>query len=226
MLGVDGCKGGWIGVFWTQGRSRVQLFASFAEVVAQDAACIGIDMPIGIGAQHGRRAEQAARALLGPRRSSVFSVPSRGAVQCTDYRQACVANLQHSDPARKVSQQSFHLFKKICEVDALMTPESQSRIHEVHPEVSFCQMNGGQPLRFAKKSRGGERERLGLLAEISFPVPDLDRLGHPRSKVGRDDVIDACAAAWSAQRIILGNAVCLPEHPDRDERGLLMSIKA
>ncbi len=213
-------------MLWDGQVARLKLFRHFADILAESASCIAVDMPIGLALRHGRRAEQAARRILGARRSSVFAVPSRAAVACDDYPQACAVNLEHSDPPRKISQQSFHLFPKIREVDAVMTPDLQRRVHEVHPEVCFFAMNGLRPLQFAKKCRAGEAERIVLLARQEFPVPDLDELPYLRREVGRDDVLDACAAAWSARRIANGQALHFPETPDRDARGLVMSIKA
>ena len=80
-------------------------------------------MPIGLpprAGPGGRGPENAVRPLLGQRQSSVFSVPSRGAIAATDYRQACRVALATSDPPRKVSKQLFMIAPKIREVDAVL----------------------------------------------------------------------------------------------------------
>jgi predicted RNase H-like nuclease len=41
---------------------------------------------------------------------------------------------------------------------------------------------------------------------------------------GRDDFIDACAAAWTAQRVFDGAAERLPSNIERDSRGLDMAM--
>ena len=89
----------------------------FEDVLALDAAVIAVDMPIGFPEGSGRAAEREARSRLGQRQSSVFSVPSRDAVMCEDYRDACAANLRNSDPSRKVAKQVFHIFPKMREID-------------------------------------------------------------------------------------------------------------
>ncbi len=43
---------------------------------------------------------------------------------------------------------------------------------------------------------------------------------------GPDDVVDAFAAEWTAERILNGQAITLPEIPDHDRFGLPMEIVA
>ncbi len=103
---------------------------------------IGLPERVGLG---GRGAERAVRSFLGPRQSSVFSVPARAAVYAPDYPSACEAARAHSDPPRAVSKQCFHLFPKIREIDGLLRaePALRGRIFESHPEVAFAVLAGG-----------------------------------------------------------------------------------
>lgn len=230
VLGVDGCRGGWIAVRWGETLTH-HLCRSFSEVLALEAAVIAIDMPIGFPAGSGREAERLTRARLGERQSSVFSVPSRAAVMCTDYGDACRANLLNSDPPKKVSKQIFHIFPKMREIDQAMTPELQSRVFEVHPELAFWAMNGGAPLPLPKKVKGRSHEpglhlRRTLLAAAGFELEALPQARYRAMDVGADDLLDACACAWSARRIAEGRSIRLPENPPRDARGLRMEINA
>ncbi|MCA3561664.1 MAG: DUF429 domain-containing protein [Aestuariivirga sp.] len=230
VLGVDGCPGGWIAVRWA-GTVSHHLCRNFAQVMTMDAAVIAVDMPIGFPLGSGRAAEREVRSRLGERQSSVFSVPSRAAVMCTDYRESCAANLAASDPPKKVSKQIFHIFPKMREIDALITPELQSRIAEVHPELAFWAMNGEIPSPLPKKVKGqphapGLELRKVLLATAGFPLVDLPSPSYRRADVGTDDLIDACACAWSARRILEGRAVTFPADPPCDARGLRMAISA
>jgi predicted RNase H-like nuclease len=230
VVGVDGCPGGWIAVRWGETVSH-HLCARFEDVLALDAAVVAVDIPIGLPQRSGRLTEAEARSRLGKRRSSVFSVPSRMAVMCTEYRQSCNANLANSDPPRMISQQIFHIFPKMREVDVLMTPVLQARVHEVHPEVCFWAMNGEMPLAHAKKFKGrphpsGIELRKSLLMQAGFPLGGLPPATYRRAEVGADDLIDACACAWSARRILEGRAVTFPADPPRDARGLRMAITA
>ena len=230
VLGVDGCPGGWVAVRWAQAVTH-HFCRSFAEVLAIDAAIIAVDMPIGFPPLSGRLTEREVRARLGARQSSVFSVPSRAAVMSEDYAEACRANLASSDPPRKVSKQIFHIFPKMREVDRLMTPDLQQRVFEVHPELAFWAMNANAPLALPKKVKGRSNEsglalRRDLLTGAGFPLTALPTAAYRRSEVGADDLLDACACAWSARRIAEGRAVRFPADPPQDARGLRMAIHA
>lgn len=230
VVGVDGCPGGWIAVRWADTMSH-HLCRRFEDVLALDAAVIAVDMPIGFPEGSGRAAEREARSRLGQRQSSVFSVPSRDAVMCEDYRDACAANLRNSDPPRKVAKQVFHIFPKMREIDALMTPGLQARIFEVHPELAFWAMNGESPLPLPKKLKSrpnppGLALRRGLLRAAGFPLAALPPPAYRAADVGTDDLLDACACAWSARRIAEGRAIRFPQHPPLDRRGLRMEINA
>ncbi len=92
---------------------------------------------------------------------------------CLDYWEACAVNQRHTEPPKKISKQIFHLFPKMREIDALMTPELQVRVFEVHPELAFWAMNGKAPLSLPKKVKSrpyaeGLALRRGLLAEPAF----------------------------------------------------------
>ncbi|MBV9141601.1 MAG: DUF429 domain-containing protein [Pseudonocardiales bacterium] len=72
--------------------------------------------------------------------------------------------------------------------------------------MSFAAMNG-QPLAHRKTSWTGQMTRRTLLARHGIQLPD--HLGDA-GEAGPDDVLDAAAAAWSAQRIATGHASRLP----------------
>src|SRR5262249_53693005 len=141
VIGADGCRSGWVCVLADAESGRVEkifIASHFAEIVALPGiARIAVDMPIGIPAfttRLGRVCDSALRRSLGARQPPVFSVPPRPALPEPDYRRACEVSLLHSDPPRMVSKQCFHIFPKIREIDALMTPELQTRVAECHPE--------------------------------------------------------------------------------------------
>ena len=237
VAGVDGCPAGWIVVSHPVGRpdlARSTVYSTFEDLL-QDAAGLtasAVDIPVGLpemGEYGGRAADRAARSLLGERRSSVFSVPARAAVACTDYRIACETALANSDPPRKVSKQAFNLFPKIRELDALMTPGRQDWIVECHPEVVFWAINGRTPLDEPKKVKSRSYEpglalRRRLLVTQGFDPGFLEDTGVPSRVAAPDDLLDACAAAWTAGRVAKGAAERLPETPPTDARGLSMEI--
>jgi predicted RNase H-like nuclease len=237
IAGVDGCPGGWIAVLREPagGHAEIIRASRFSELVAlPDVAVIAVDMPVGLPERigpGGRGPEGALRPKLGGRQSAVFSVPSRAAVMAQDYRAACAAALATSDPPRKVSKQAFFLFAKIREIDALLRadPALRDRVFECHPEGAFAMMNGGA-LATPKKVKSrphppGLEERRRLLAEVAGFAPDF-LAGRPSKGAGEDDLLDACACCWTAERILRGEALSHPAEPVADAFGIRMAILA
>jgi len=239
VAGVDGCRGGWLCVLRQVDpplSERVFIAKTINSILCHPSApaVIAIDIPIGLPeriAGSGRACDVAARRLLGPRAASVFAVPARTAFDASDYAGACAAAYATSDPPRKISKQMFHLFPKIREVDRLMTPALQARVFECHPEAAFFVMNGQQILPEPKKCSGqmhrpGLDLRRTLLAAQGFSEAFLSAAMDRRGEARADDVLDACACAWTAARIVLGKAIRFPEAPPVDAKGLRMEIRA
>lgn len=239
VAGVDGCPAGWLVVLRDltgTAPAKARIVAGFNEILALAEAprIVAIDMPIGLPERTtigGRLPDIAARAVLGKRQSSVFAVPSRAAVMATDYAAACELALITSDPPRKIAKQTFHLFPRIREIDALMTPALQERVFECHPEVAFWALNDRQPLLEPKKVKSrshapGVDLRRALLAKAGYAETFLTGTTFRASAAGPDDFLDACACAWSAGRILNGIALTFPDAPPLDARGLRQEIKA
>ncbi|WP_269585144.1 DUF429 domain-containing protein [Roseibium sp. Sym1] len=237
VAGVDGCKAGWVAVLRNlndPGSLQLELFPAFAGIVdfVPSLSVIAVDMPIGLPdtiGPGGRGPEKAARKHLGERQSSVFTVPTRAAVYQDDYRKACAMAETTSEPPKKVSKQCFNLFPKIREIDALMTPELEARVHEVHPELAFWRLNGEAEMSLPKKVKSranpaGLDQRRDLLVCKGLPQDFLDQ--KPPRGCGRDDLLDAAANSLIAERILLGEAEPFPKEFRRDERGLRMAIWA
>lgn len=238
LAGVDGCPSGWVVVFVQpdQQVARVRVVPRFADIPAapEAPAVIAVDMPIGLperAGPGGRGPERLARPLLGDRRSSVFSVPARGAVEAADYRAACAEALARSDPPRRVSKQAYHLFPKILEIDALLQarPDLMARVAESHPEVAFWRMNGETALAEPKKRKSrihaaGIELRRAILRRAGLPEALLAH-AIPRG-AALDDLIDAIAVSWVAERLQRREARPFPDPPGRDARGLPVAIWA
>ena len=246
VAGLDGCRGGWVCVWWDGGdgigASRIDdLEDLFAGPLAPDLAAI--DIPIGLpdrAGAGGRTAERLVRPKLGMRQSSVFSVPSRVAVEAGGegaeaerYARICATARATSDPPRAISKQCFHILPKILEADRLLRarPDLQARLFECHPEVSFWAMNGQSEVPEPKKVKGRASEagldlRRSLLREAGLPVAGMTRETARALGAGYDDLIDACAAAWTARRIAAGLALRFPDPPERDGVGIPVAIHA
>ncbi|MFZ1988796.1 MAG: DUF429 domain-containing protein [Alphaproteobacteria bacterium] len=235
VVGVDGCRGGWIAVLAPISGSgcEARLFRDFGEILSSETRIIAIDVPIGlpeIAIRGGRVACNEARSRLGARQSSVFSVPARAALAAKTYREACAINLENSDPPRKIAKQTYNILPRIAEVDAVMTPALEPRVFECHPELAFWVMNDQRPLALPKKMKSrpyaeGMALRRRLLAKAGIEVPPPPKAVQGIS-FGEDDLLDACACAIAARRIALGQAITLPADPPRDAKGLRMAIMA
>ena len=175
--------------------------------------------------QGGRGCDKAARVLLGqPRGRSVFSPPARPTLRARRFEEALRLNRATSPRALGISRQSFGILPKIRQVDELITPGLQDRILEVHPELVFYELNDAKPLVERKKSREGRNLRTRLLERTwEGDVSELVETAR-NSKVARDDIIDAMAACWTAERVLKGRDVRLPSEPKRDSRGLRMEM--
>ena len=79
-------------------------------------------------------------------------------------------------------------------------------------------------MRHSKKKRVGLSERRSLLPNVGFDGVIADVNAYPRTAVAEDDILDACAACWTAARILEERAIRIPSDPPRDERGLCMEM--
>lgn len=221
VLGVDGCPGGWVGARLADDRVDILVAASLVELVRDAGAVVvvGVDMPIGLpdgGAP--RTAEALARRRLPPgRKSSVFPTPMRTACEASTWAEANAAN--KAACGRGLSHQAFGLTRKILEVDAYVRAEHRVRVAEVHPEVSFATLDPSCVVA-SKKSVAGRDARVAALEQAGLALPDVVR--GPGYAV--DDLLDACAVAWSARRVARGDHVSLPDPPEVFGDGLTAAI--
>jgi predicted RNase H-like nuclease len=205
VAGVDGTKDGWVGVVLRDRRfERAEVMQPIETEFVQlgDVEVIAIDVPIGFGP---RAADVEARRFLKGAASTVFSTPTRAVLE-TPFR----AGLGVSAQAHALGPRVIHMSDMAAK---------DRRLREVHPEVSFQAMNGGEPLGLGKRSAGGALRRIALLEEQGIALGDLGQA----ARAPLDDVLDAAAAAWSAHRIALGRHGSLPEPPEIND-GLSVAI--
>ncbi len=225
VVGVDGCRAGWVAAAIDLTRSTLDLrvFPTFESVLQEfgGARCITVDIPIGLTDGPRRECDILARAALGARRSSVFSSPCRQVLSCPDYPSANAASRNVS--GRGLSAQAFGIVPKIREVDELMTPVLQDRVREVHPEVCFAAL-AGAPMAFPKRDPSGFDARRAALQKAlpHIVIPDRVQAGRICRGTEPDDILDAVVAAWSALRVVRGEATILGGAVD--SRGLRMEM--
>ena len=213
-IGIDGCPGGWV----CATRTGVHVVSNLAEVFAHldDSTLVGVDMPIGLPTTGVRTSDRHARAFLTKRASTIFSTPPRDLIDFVDY---AVANTTSKERhGRGIAKQAFHLFRRIRELDNMMSPELEDRVVEVHPECSFREMSG--ELLPSKHTPLGLAQRRQAIRERFGDVPERLRGAKP------DDILDAYAVLWSTERFARGEHITLgsTDGDERDERGLVMRI--
>lgn len=243
-VGVDGCKGGWFAVKRDRasGTIEVAVWETFAQLLhwAPAPAVIGVDMPIGLATGASRDCDTQARKRLGwPRATSVFSPPVRVVLGASSYEDACARN--RAAVGRAMSKQAFNILPKIAELDAVLQtlPRQPQRVFEVHPELAFmalAQSRSGKSdgRRGGEKSKGlvepkrtaaGHARRLALLPTEYRVAVDQALTNMKRAACAADDVLDAFAVLWSAERCVKGDAIAIAEKPEIDAVGLEMNIR-
>jgi predicted RNase H-like nuclease len=173
-----------------------------------------------------RPTDVLARKFVGPKRSSsIFPAPVRGILAAAS--QADASSRHRAIDGRGYGAQSFAILAHIRAWDSVLRNDAslRTRVFEIHPEVSFAAMNGGQGVVASKKTLDGARYRASLLCQ-QFGAPAVSDLVEQVAKrdADPDDVLDALAAFWSAQRIAGGTARSLPEPPGVDSQGLRIAI--
>lgn len=221
VMGVDACRGGWVGAVLDpsgHGTPHLLVRPTLAELAdgAGPLAVVAVHVPMGLPDRTRREADVQTRRLLGPAASSVFTTPVRDAVYAASFGEANQLNRERLGSG--ISQQAYGLRPRIIEVDAWLRQDLPFVVVEVQPEASFTEMTGA-PVTSRKRSAQGAEERRRALATKGLAVPGALPVG-----VGVDDVVDACAAAWSAHRVKIRRARTIPETPETFSDGIPAAI--
>jgi predicted RNase H-like nuclease len=112
-----------------------------------------------------------------------------------------------------------------------MTPTRQTRVIEVHPELSFLALNNGGAIPHRKQSKQGEHRRERLLQGVFADFSVTTVLEHSNMKtrpkglrLEPNDINDAFVAAWTACRHLASLSSVIPSQGQVDSRGLRMEI--
>ena len=211
VVGLDGCKDGWIAAVVQSGRLiAIEYHDSAAKAVRAHprATVFAVDIPIGLSPSGKRKADQEARERLPGSTSRVFNAPAACVLDAANYKDA-------SERSKRIAgcgltQQSFALLPKIREVANAIASNPKVRVRETHPEICFTKMNQDKPLP-SKKTWNGLMLRKTLLAEAGLVIPQRVDVACRHSA---DDVVDAVACAWAALRIDRGQAQSIPSKPE------------
>ncbi len=248
--GVDGCKGGWICVGLNGAGEachfvQADIAAVHAAVREHEGEIILLDMPIGFRSdKHERLCDKDARKLIGKRRSSVFPVPCRQAIEVlaetNDIQKARSKN--HDITGKCLSAQTWAIATNMYKVDKFLRGCTRAReiFREVHPEVCFRMLNGAaleHNKKHTRKNPHGYQERREILKKyfckygMKDPFEKIweeyqDKQKYPKKIVADDDITDALVAALTAKlwkRHGYGLQT-LPPKPPLDSRGLPMEM--
>lgn len=197
VAGIDIARGAWLIVYLLDGRF------DGAEIVARlsgadiPADVVAIDVPLELPIDTiGRRAEEEARQMLGPRRSSMFrSLPAE--LYASDYTAGNRAAARERW-GESYSKQAWNLRSAVSDARAARTGDW----YETHPEMAYLALHG-DPLD-SKKRWSGIRQRLDCLSAVGVDVPVIEGELHP------DDALDAAVCAHVAHRIAAGVADRVP----------------
>lgn len=215
-LGLDGFRHGWVAA-WIDDRGDhgFDYSPGLTRLLAMSHARAMIDMPIGLNVSGYRTCDLRARELVG---AAVFLGARRDLWTFTDMAAANRHYWEHEGKGGGVSAQLWNIRDKIREVDEIMSPSRQAAMGEAHPELIFWNL-AGQVRLDSKISARGREQRIGLLVNRGFTKLPKWLTQRHGTRIGRDDLIDACACAAAARdstQRVGGDTV--------DPRGLRMEI--
>jgi predicted RNase H-like nuclease len=233
VVGIDGCRYGWILINLRENLSwEVKLFNKIEELLDsyKSRDLILIDMPLGLldKSKVERVCDKEIRKILGyPRGMSVFGIPTRRAIYCDRYNEANALNKKLMN--KGISKQLWGIAPKIKSLDQYLMKNKilDMKLFESHPELAFMMLNG-QPMKHNKRTKEGYSERFELLKKI-YPKTD-ELVNHTlekylRKEVKKDDILDALVLAINAY---LGKKLNFKNYPESkiyDEKGFQMVVK-
>ncbi len=226
LAGLVPCAGGWLTITGrlhgvTLVSDSATVHERFVEVLERRPAFdgVGLAVPVGLvarGGTHGRACDRGARDLLGPVRGrAVLPAPPRNALGSRTIESA-----RRRLPT--ITQAEFDRLPWIAEVDKAIHPYHQRTVREVHPELTFHQLNGNRGLAHPRRSPEGRAERRALLERTLSGIGALLDRRIPGTTTG--DRLDAAAALASARRAAARAVLRLPLDGEWDDRGLRMEI--
>ena len=240
FVGVDGCRGGWFGVFLAvDGEKKCEwkigIFKTFPcliDFIKKEynpaEFLILVDIPIGLKAGNNRLrlSDLEARKILKTRKSSIFPVPCREAAYAENYEKACEINEKLT--GKRISKQAWNILPKIRDLDNLLIEKEvlREKIKEVSPEVCF-QALAGLPMKYSKKTPEGFFERKEVVKsffQFSDELIETALFKYKRQELAKDDILDALVAAITAKYGYISGFEYTPFEPETDSKGLKIQL--
>ena len=219
VIGIDGCKAGWISSKMEEDHSlSFHIIENLEDdyLKQSNLSYIGIDIPLELALTGKRLAEIEARSLLKKRACTIFSPPTLNALRAKDYIDACEINFKEC--GKRISKQSWNLFPKIKEAQKFSKNNliSKLSVFEIHPELSFMAMNDMNLIEASKKTEIGKKIRIKLIQKF-FPSFSFEsvRNQYKKYQVHDDDILDSISIVWSTQRIVDNIAQSVPKKPEK-----------
>lgn len=196
------------------------MFATFAEVLDYRPSfeVIAIHCHLSFPEEDtpgGRTCDKLARRLLGwPRSGAIGSPPSRAYLRTGDL---------DARAQKGLNPINARLLRRFAEVAEEMQPYRQRQVFEVHPELSFFQLNDEKPMQHSKYTDEGVAERRALVESKILGAADVLDVKVPGGVTARH-LLDAMADMVTARRIAARAVTRLPEDPEWDEQGVRMEL--
>lgn len=226
-IGVDGCKGGWIASIYDRGIFEIKKYSSVDELVEANKNYkeLLIDMVIGLQSNKDEvRPDNAARALIPGRTSTIFAVPARQAVYAET--RAAIREANKSALDKDLPAQAIAIIPKMRELDEFLqeNPAHKNRLKESHPEVCFSRLNGSVVMS-RKADEEGITERVGIIKKY---MPEITEeyiyQEAKRFKCNADDIVDSIVLCITANLVAQGKTDVIPEVVQEDVTGLRMQM--
>jgi predicted RNase H-like nuclease len=199
-----------------------EVFPTFAEILdyrpAYDVIAIHCHLSFPEeDTQGGRTCDKLARQLLGwPRAGAIGSPPSRHYLRTGDL---------DARAQKGLNPINARMMRRYAEVAEEMQPYRQRQVFEVHPELSFYQLNDDKPMQHSKYTDEGVAERRALVEQrIQGIDVTLDGAAALPAGVTARHLLDAAADMTTARRIAARAVERLPEDPEWDEAGVRMEL--
>jgi predicted RNase H-like nuclease len=164
-----------------------------------------------------RPCDTEAQAMVGwPRSVAITPVPSRAALNGSSREEA-----KRLEPW--LTKADLRRFKWLKEAEREFQPFHQRSFFSAHPDLSYTNLNGDQPLRSSPYQQDGVLERMNLLRQRLPGVEDVITRTPPAG-AAQVHVLQAAGLLWTARRSAGRGMNRLPMDPNWDSGGMRMEL--